>query len=137
MVIDSGPCADVDPEPREHRATRPSTAGRMAIHGPTFADFLARFAAAAADYAGMYLRTKGVDATPAQREQAIADLEKVLGMTEDDSIVERIHRAIWEEQHLGIGKAAPDIEGEDLDGVAFKLSDHRGKVVMLTFWGDW
>ena len=27
--------------------------------------------------------------------------------------------------------------GEDLNGVAFKLSDYRGKVVVLDFWGDW
>ena len=32
---------------------------------------------------------------------------------------------------------APDIEGNDLDGAAFKLSDFRGEVVMLVFWGDW
>jgi peroxiredoxin len=32
---------------------------------------------------------------------------------------------------------APDIESEDLDGVKFKLSDYRGKVVVLDFWGDW
>ncbi|MHC4830376.1 MAG: peroxiredoxin family protein [Planctomycetota bacterium] len=32
---------------------------------------------------------------------------------------------------------APDIEGEDLDGVSFKLSDYRDKVVLLVFWGDW
>ena len=38
---------------------------------------------------------------------------------------------------LAVGKVAPDIVGEDLDGVAFKLSDYRGKVVMLDFWGDW
>ena len=24
-----------------------------------------------------------------------------------------------------------------LDGVAFKLSDYKGKVVFLDFWGDW
>jgi len=24
-----------------------------------------------------------------------------------------------------------------LDGVKFKLSDYRSKVVVLTFWGDW
>lgn len=35
------------------------------------------------------------------------------------------------------GALAPEIEGEDLDGVPFKLSDYRGKVVMLDFWGDW
>ena len=38
---------------------------------------------------------------------------------------------------LEIGNYAPDIEGTDLDGNAFKLSDYRGKVVMLDFWGDW
>ena len=27
--------------------------------------------------------------------------------------------------------------GEDLDGTPMKLSDYRGKVVVLDFWGDW
>jgi hypothetical protein len=40
-------------------------------------------------------------------------------------------------ENLAVGKVAPDIEGEDMDGVSFKLSDYRGKVVMLDFWGDW
>jgi cytochrome oxidase Cu insertion factor (SCO1/SenC/PrrC family) len=38
---------------------------------------------------------------------------------------------------LRIGKVAPDIEGEDIDGKPFKLSDYRGKVVLLDFWGHW
>lgn len=38
---------------------------------------------------------------------------------------------------VGIGRAAPDIEGDDSDGKSFKLSDYRGKVVMLDFWGNW
>ncbi len=41
------------------------------------------------------------------------------------------------ETGIGIGLLAPDIEGEDIDGVTFKLSDYRGKVVVLDFWGDW
>jgi hypothetical protein len=36
-----------------------------------------------------------------------------------------------------VGLLAPEINGEDLDGVPFKLSDYRGKVVMLDFYGDW
>ena len=36
-----------------------------------------------------------------------------------------------------IGNQAPDITGADIDGVPFKLSDYRGKVVVLDFWGDW
>lgn len=39
--------------------------------------------------------------------------------------------------HPLVGQEAPEIEGKDLDGVEFKLSDYRGKVVMLDFYGDW
>jgi hypothetical protein len=44
---------------------------------------------------------------------------------------------LFELRNLGIGKVAPDIEGEDVDGKKFKLSDYRGKVVVLDFWGTW
>ena len=37
-------------------------------------------------------------------------------------------------RRLTIGKVAPEIEGEDLDGQPMKLSSYRGKVVVLTFW---
>ena len=36
---------------------------------------------------------------------------------------------------LGIGKPAPEIVGVDLDGKPMKLSDYRGKVVVLDFCG--
>jgi hypothetical protein len=36
-----------------------------------------------------------------------------------------------------LGKLAPEIMGEDLDGKPIRLSDYRGKVVMLDFWGNW
>ncbi len=38
---------------------------------------------------------------------------------------------------LVVGKVAPEIEGKDLDGAPFKLSDYRGKIVVLDFWGNW
>ena len=34
-------------------------------------------------------------------------------------------------------RLAPEIQGEDIDGKRFKLSDYRGKVVVLDFWGHW
>ena len=40
-------------------------------------------------------------------------------------------------RHLSVGKVAPDIEGVDQDGVKFKLSDYRGKVVLLDFWSEY
>jgi peroxiredoxin len=45
--------------------------------------------------------------------------------------------ALFDLNRLRIGRIAPDIEGEDLDGVKFKLSDSRGKVVLLVFWASW
>jgi thiol-disulfide isomerase/thioredoxin len=45
--------------------------------------------------------------------------------------------ALFEMRELAVGKTAPEIEGEDLDGKALRLSDHRGKVVVLTFWATW
>jgi peroxiredoxin len=38
---------------------------------------------------------------------------------------------------LTIGKPAPDIVGRDLDGKEFRLSDYRGRVVVLAFSGEW
>ena len=40
-------------------------------------------------------------------------------------------------KHLTVGRPAMEIEAEDIDGKKFKLSDYRGKVVVLDFWGNW
>ncbi len=40
-------------------------------------------------------------------------------------------------QPFPVGTMAPEITGADTDGVEFNLSDYRGKVVMIDFWGDW
>jgi hypothetical protein len=39
-------------------------------------------------------------------------------------------------RQLGVGKVAPETEGKDQDGNPFKLSDYRGKVVLLYFWSE-
>jgi hypothetical protein len=38
---------------------------------------------------------------------------------------------------FNVGDIAPEISGEDIDGKKFKLSDYKGKVVVLDFWGNW
>jgi thiol-disulfide isomerase/thioredoxin len=50
---------------------------------------------------------------------------------------ERAAHDLYELQHLRTGQVAPEIEGDDLDGQKLKLSDYRGKVVFLSFWGSW
>ena len=36
-----------------------------------------------------------------------------------------------------VPKLAPDFALQDVDGSIHHLSDYRGKVVMLNFWGTW
>src|SRR5262245_58238361 len=50
------------------------------------------------------------------------------------TVGEKAWAELFEICHLSVGKEAPDIEGEDQDGKRFKLSDYRGKVVLLDFW---
>jgi hypothetical protein len=50
------------------------------------------------------------------------------------TVREKAKAELFQIRHLSVGKVAPDIEGEDQDGKRFKLSDYRGKVVLLDFW---
>jgi hypothetical protein len=47
---------------------------------------------------------------------------------------DKAKKELYELRHLSIGMKVPEIEGEDQDGKKFKLSDYRGKVVLLDFW---
>ncbi len=47
--------------------------------------------------------------------------------------VERYREKLWE-MRMEKADSAPDFELKDLDGVEYRLSDYRGKVVMLNFW---
>jgi len=87
-------------------------------------------------YRSMMLRRlhRGDAEVAAQADAMVAEAEKLA----PGSVLEmRIQGPRFEKERLQIGMTAPDIEGVDLDGVPFKLSDYRGKVVVLDFWGDW
>jgi hypothetical protein len=51
--------------------------------------------------------------------------------------IDRIGAPVFEKERLQVGMQVPDIVGEDVDGVVFKLSEYRGKVVLIDFWGFW
>jgi hypothetical protein len=44
---------------------------------------------------------------------------------------------LFELDHLQVGMVAPDMEALDVDGAKFRLSDFRGKVTVVDFWGYW
>jgi hypothetical protein len=53
------------------------------------------------------------------------------------SLADAAHGELYEIRSLAIGKVAPEIEGKDVERKKIKLSDYRGKVVVIDFWGDW
>lgn len=57
--------------------------------------------------------------------------------TSDGTLGEIAEKSLFRIRHLSIGRVAPEIVGEDIFGKSFKLSDSRGKVVVLSFWGHW
>jgi hypothetical protein len=44
---------------------------------------------------------------------------------------------LYEAEHLQVGMPAPEIVGTDADGHEIRLSQFRGQVVVLDFWGFW
>jgi hypothetical protein len=68
-------------------------------------------------------------------EQAIAkygDVKLPYGGT----VGQQATSELFELRHLAVGKEALEIEGPDQDGRQFKLTDYRGKVVLLYFWSE-
>jgi hypothetical protein len=54
----------------------------------------------------------------------------------DGTVGAKVKAELFEFRNLLVGKPAPDIDGEDQDGKRFKLSDYRGKVVLIDFWNE-
>ena len=66
-----------------------------------------------------------------------AALEAINVIRDEFEVHEGAERLAYELENLQIGMLAPDFEAVDQVGVKFKLSDYRGKVVLLDFWGFW
>lgn len=78
-------------------------------------------------------RAKATSEVVAAFEQAVAkygDVKLPYGGT----VGEDAKTELFTIRHLSVGKDVPEIEGVDQDGARFKLSNYRGKVVLLYFW---
>jgi len=71
-----------------------------------------------------------VEAAFEQAAEKYGDVELPFG----GSVGDNARTELFAMRHLAIGKEADEIEGPDQNGVRFKLSDYRGKVVLLYFW---
>ena len=96
---------------------------------------------------GQQLKRRASMAGKQERLELLAEHETLMGVVleqyadvpyyGDKLIGSAAEGELFEVKNLQIGMPVPDIEAEDVDGVSFKLSDYRGKVVMLDFWGHW
>jgi hypothetical protein len=66
-----------------------------------------------------------------------ADQYRDVKATSGGTIGERAKSDLHELRHLSIGRPAQEIEGQDQHGQRLKLSDYRGKVVLLYFWSEY
>jgi hypothetical protein len=80
-----------------------------------------------------------IAALNAEAEKIFEDIEKNHGklQTPFGPAGEYAKKSLFELRHLAVGKPAPEIEGKDIDDKPIKLSDYRGKVILLDFWAHW
>lgn len=69
----------------------------------------------------------------AAKREMLALLENV----KDRRLKGEVEQQLKIREKFSLGMVAPDIAGIDLDGVEFKLSDYKGNVLFVDFWGDW
>ena len=80
------------------------------------------------------LAVQGMGKDPDGSRALFTQLKKEYG---DTSYASKADAFIFELDHLQIGMTAPDFEATDEKGVKYKLSDYRGKVTVIDFWGFW
>ncbi len=84
-------------------------------------------------------RSRGDEEQQAKAEKLFVRVVEQYGdlTSRGGTLADAANGSLFEIRNLAIGKVAPEVEGQDVDGVDFKLTDYRGKVVVIDFWGDW
>jgi peroxiredoxin len=96
----------------------------------------ARWGANAADHLWTFVeRLQAGRLTPTQEARVAAHFDALeRAHPADAELIEKERRVLTS---LTVGKVAPEITGIDLDGQPLKLSEYRGRVVVLAFSGEW
>ena len=84
---------------------------------------------------GDTLDTADIESDEFVRAKAV--LSVITKKAADDYLTSEFNGKVALRERVGVGCTAPEIANADIDGVEFKLSDHKGKIIFLDFWGDW
>ncbi|MCS7470976.1 trypsin-like peptidase domain-containing protein [Stieleria sp. ICT_E10.1] len=79
-------------------------------------------------------RRDEVKSLTTQLEQSMANSDNEALKQEGGMLVTRLRQQL---EAIKVGTPTPEIQGVDVEGENFKLSDYRGKVVLLDFFADW
>ncbi len=91
---------------------------------------------------GQLLADRAEASTPEQAARLFGEAEELLERVVTryaavKEVAEKAKSELYVVRHLTVGKVMPDIKGKDSADKDLKLSDYRGKVVVLTFWAGW
>ena len=70
-------------------------------------------------------------------KQAAQIFRQVVARYPSTKGAKRATSSLFEMENLQVGMVAPDLEQTDQDGKSWKLSEYRGQVIVLDFWGFW
>ncbi|MBI3820596.1 MAG: redoxin domain-containing protein [Planctomycetes bacterium] len=129
----------------EIRASACSAIGGMCMNRANTVDYF-NSSKDKKEYAENYIKTRGQEAfdkmskadSAALRVEAEKYYEQVI--KEFGAVASQTkfaEGALFEIRNLSNGRQAPEIVGKDVDNKEMKLSDFKGKVVVLDFWGYW
>jgi thiol-disulfide isomerase/thioredoxin len=81
----------------------------------------------------------GNKASAAEAEKLFDIIEKQYGDVKAgrSTLAEMAKNTLFELRNLSVGKQVPDAAGTRLDGKKEKLSDYKGKVVVIDIWATW
>lgn len=101
----------------------------------------------AARYAGLFGQEFLEGLLRRDRDEAVAELEGLferaaaefgdVELPYKETVRQIAETELFALRNLAVGHEIPDVSGSDQDGVPFKLSDYRGRIVLLYFWSEY
>jgi hypothetical protein len=82
-------------------------------------------------------QTAARSSDPEQREHSLALYAELKETYPDNPLAARAQGKMFAASNLQIGQTPPNFVGKSVDGKTINLTDYRGKVLVVDFWGFW
>lgn len=90
------------------------------------------------NFASLMLSEKLAKTCPEEAKMILRKLIEHADKEDPDGKIGVVARnELFDLEHLSVGLKAPELAGEDCNGKKIRLADYKGKVVLVSFFGDW